>query len=236
MKLIIILNMPFDGLPDQVAIAWATCDTPVELPLAERRAIAGAVVSRRREFATTRALARAALAQAGGPVVALPVGPDRAPCWPPGWVGSLTHCEGLRAAVVAPAEAVAAIGIDAEPLSVLGTSVAAAVLDSDERRLAAELGPHGPVTVFSAKEALFKAWYPATKRWLDFDGARLIGVRPDPSGRSGTVTLAIKAALEGWPGPAEVAVAWTWRDGRVHSGIAVPAPCTVEADRHRSSR
>ncbi|MCH7231990.1 4'-phosphopantetheinyl transferase superfamily protein [Glycomyces sp. L485] len=216
--------MSFAGLPHQVQLAWATCDAHVELPLVEHQAVAGAVASRRREFTTTRALARAALARAGGPAVAVPVGADRAPVWPPGWVGSLTHCEGLRAAAVARAREVAAVGIDAEPLTVLGASVTAAVLDPEERRVAARLGPHGPVTAFSAKESLFKAWHPATRIWLDFDGARLADVRTDRAGRSGTMVLEIGAAnLERWPGPRAVEAAWEWEGGRVHTSVAVAA-------------
>jgi 4'-phosphopantetheinyl transferase EntD len=81
----------------------------------EEAAIARAVGKRRREFVTTRACARDALAQLGVAPVAIPVDERGEPRWPRGVVGSMTHCEGLRAAVVVRESDVTAIGIDAEP-------------------------------------------------------------------------------------------------------------------------
>ncbi|HEY3692789.1 MAG TPA: hypothetical protein VGL46_21300 [Pseudonocardiaceae bacterium] len=42
-------------------------------------------------------------------------GERRKPVWPPGVVGSLTHCTGYRAAAVAHRRGVLTVGIDAEP-------------------------------------------------------------------------------------------------------------------------
>lgn len=70
--------------------------------------------SRRREFAAGRACAREALARLGFAPTAIPRGPDRAPQWPLGVVGSITHCRGFCAAAVTRCEAHRALGLDAE--------------------------------------------------------------------------------------------------------------------------
>ncbi len=81
---------------------------------AEREWIAAAVPSRRREFTAGRRCARIALEALGQPSV--PLLPDAAGAvrWPPGYVGSITHCTGFRAAALARTADFAALGIDAE--------------------------------------------------------------------------------------------------------------------------
>ncbi|MFF0486438.1 4'-phosphopantetheinyl transferase [Streptomyces sp. NPDC004435] len=150
---------------------------------AERAAVAGVSPERLREFTTVRGCARAALAGLGAAPAPLVPGPLGAPGWPPGVVGSMTHCAGYRAAVVARASAYASVGIDAEPLEPLPAVVAARVVGAAERAwLREDFPPDGPPCdrlVFSAKEAAYKAFSP----WL---GARFgfqdFTVRPYPDG------------------------------------------------------
>lgn len=141
----------------------------------ERAAVAAAALQRQREFATGRAAAREALAHLGIPPVALPVAASRAPVWPPGVVGSITHCRGYVAASVARAGDLAAIGIDAEPDTGLPDDVAALALSVDERQglrdlQARECAPSADLAcvAFSAKEAVYKAWTAITGQFLDF--------------------------------------------------------------------
>ena len=82
-----------DILPPQVAVTEEFGDLPdVRLFPAEEAVIADAVDRRRREFATARACARAALAKLGVPAAPIVPGSRGAPQWPPGVVGSITHC------------------------------------------------------------------------------------------------------------------------------------------------
>jgi 4'-phosphopantetheinyl transferase EntD len=82
-------------LPEAVRHAEAYGDVPDEPPFpGEADLVADAVEKRRREFVTTRRCARQALAQLGVPPVPIRPGPGRAPVWPAGVVGSLTHCAG----------------------------------------------------------------------------------------------------------------------------------------------
>ncbi len=73
-------------------------------------------------------------------VAGLPIRPDsdRVPQWPAGVVGSMTHCEGYRAAAVARSDELTGIGIDAEPHRPLPVDALELVLRDDERAVPAE--------------------------------------------------------------------------------------------------
>lgn len=86
-------------------------------------------------------------------------------------VGSVTHCPGLWAAATAPGGAVAALGIDAEVNQPLPHE-AASIVTRAERLMLARLPPapvHWDRALFSAKESVFKAWWPVTGRRLGFE-------------------------------------------------------------------
>jgi 4'-phosphopantetheinyl transferase EntD len=103
--------------------------------------------------------------------------------WPAGVVGSLTHCEGYRAAAVALRSSAASIGIDAEVHLPLPEGVLGVVALKEERAAVVRLSATHPAVawdrlLFSAKESVFKAWYPLTGRWLDFTDCT-IAFQPD---------------------------------------------------------
>jgi 4'-phosphopantetheinyl transferase EntD len=150
---------------------------------AEAAAVADAVAERRREFGTVRYCARKALRQLGVPAGPILPDVDRAPRWPAGVVGSMTHCAGYRAAVVARAGDLRGVGIDAEPHAPLPSAALDLVLRDDERVRLSELaetepGHHWDRVLFCAKEAVYKAWFPLTRRWLDFPDVS-VTVSPD---------------------------------------------------------
>lgn len=140
----------------------------------ELRHVATAVPSRQREFATVRHCARTALRRLGVAPASLLPGRRRAPSWPAGVVGSMTHCTGYRAAAVARTGDVLALGIDAEPNRPLpGDRLLERVAAVRERAQLAELqslraGVCWDRLLFSAKESVFKAWYPLTGLELRF--------------------------------------------------------------------
>lgn len=89
-----------DILPTEVISAEAFDDDADAYLFPEEQAIiVNAVEARRREFGTVRRCAREALAGLGYPPVPLLPGQERAPQWPPGIVGSMTHCTDYRAAI-----------------------------------------------------------------------------------------------------------------------------------------
>ena len=150
---------------------------PVTVPLFadEERAVAHAVPARRAEYAAVRGCARDALGRLGVTTLAVPSAPNRAPVWPDGIVGSMTHCAGYRAAAVARSHAWAGLGIDAEPRAPLPPEVADLVLDASERAPLADLDPHlcADRVLFSAKESAYKVWSPITGTWLGFEDVRV---------------------------------------------------------------
>ncbi|MET8682215.1 4'-phosphopantetheinyl transferase superfamily protein [Streptomyces sp. NPDC004647] len=168
-------------LPAEVAAEAAYDDgrePGEELFPQEKALIANAVPQRQREFTTVRFLARRALRRLGQPPVPLLPNQRGAPQWPEGIVGSMTHCDGYRAAVVARSEATAALGIDAEPDAQLPEGVLDAIaLPYERARIASLTARHPGVSwdrlVFSAKESVFKVWYPLTGRELDFSEAEI---------------------------------------------------------------
>lgn len=148
------------------------------LPEVEREVVARAVDKRRAEFADARWCARRALAELGArPDTAIPKGPGGMPVWPDGYVGSLTHTRGVRAAVVAPASHLASVGLDAEAAEPVEKAVLDQVALPAEQRRIGELVrggcPCAGTVLFSAKEATYKCWYPLARRWLGFADAEI---------------------------------------------------------------
>jgi enterobactin synthetase component D / holo-[acyl-carrier protein] synthase len=195
-------------LPPEVVSAEAFDDAIDTTLFAEEEAvIARAVDKRRREFTTARRCAREALATLGIPPVPILPGERGAPTWPDGVVGSMTHCDGYRASAVALAHEVRTVGLDAEPNGPLPEGVLDAIATPAEAGwLAGMTGDGSGICwdrlIFSAKESIYKAWFPLTRRWLDFEEAI---VTPDPHAGTFTARLCV-------PGPIV--------DGRMLTGFA----------------
>jgi 4'-phosphopantetheinyl transferase EntD len=165
--------------------------------VSEAAKVAGAVAERRREFGTVRWCARKALARIGAPAVPILPDGDGAPRWPAGVVGSITHCAGYRAAAVARSGELHAVGIDAEPHAPVPAEALELIARVEERRHLraledADPGRHWSRILFCAKEAIYKAWFPLTRRWLEFADLSTT-LRPD-----GTFSarLLVEAPLE----------------------------------------
>jgi 4'-phosphopantetheinyl transferase EntD len=203
-----------------VAAAEAFEDPPEVVLFPEEQAVIGrAVERRRREFATARACARAALARLGQPPVAILAGERGAPAWPAGIVGSITHCAGYRAAAVGRAAEVLTVGLDAEPDQPLPDGVLGVISLAAERDRLGDLarsapGPNWDRMLFCAKESVYKAWFPLTGRWLGFEQAC---ITLDPAG---TFTARLLV-----PGPEVDGRALTAFDGRwlARDGLIVTA-------------
>ncbi|MEV3992613.1 4'-phosphopantetheinyl transferase superfamily protein [Streptomyces sp. NPDC049837] len=144
----------------------------------EAAALSGAAARRRGEFATVRHCARVALTSLGRPAGPMVPGKWGAPTWPEGVVGSMTHCDGYRAAAVSRRIDIAALGIDAEPHMPLPPGLLRRIASPRERGHLAALRHAHPALhwdrlFFSAKESVYKAWFPLTRTWLDFREAEV---------------------------------------------------------------
>ncbi|MGW0705375.1 4'-phosphopantetheinyl transferase family protein [Streptomyces sp. NPDC002643] len=227
-------------LPESVVAVEAHTDDMtgaegIELFPEEEAVVARAVAKRRREFTVVRACARRAMEKLG--VAARPILPGErgAPGWPPGLAGSMTHCEGYAAAALVRAGDLASLGIDAEPHSVLPEGVLETIaLPSEEARLRGLTAGHPAVhwdrLLFSAKESVYKAWFPLTGKWLDFAEAD-IEVSVDPDGRQGGLRAELLV-----PGPVvrgeRISVfqgRWIVRGGLVATAVTIPFSAVTES-------
>jgi enterobactin synthetase component D / holo-[acyl-carrier protein] synthase len=161
-----------------VAVEASDDDRAVALFPGEAAIVEQAVEKRRREFATGRGCAHHALERLGVAPEPVLAGNRGEPVWPEGVVGSITHCRGYRGCAVAAVTDLAAIGIDAEPHEALPEGLVERVAGTEEMSGLAELARAEPEIawdrlLFSAKEALYKSWYPLTKRWLGVEDAVL---------------------------------------------------------------
>lgn len=145
---------------------------PAGLDPLEQLQISRAVDRRRREYTAGRLLARSLLRARGLPDAALLNGADRAPLWPAGVTGSITHCSTLCVVALAHASNISGVGIDVEHAEPLPDDVASRVVSHAERESIAKLpAPNrelAPRLIFSAKEASYKALYPRLRRFLEF--------------------------------------------------------------------
>jgi 4'-phosphopantetheinyl transferase EntD len=182
-------------VPAVVVVEDATGPVPGEALLPEEeRLVETAVGKRRAEFTTVRTCARIALGRLGLPPAPLLSGPRREPLWPAGIVGSITHCDGYRAVAVARDTDVASLGIDAEPHAPLPEGILDRVSVPAEREHLRRLpaGVHWDRVLFSAKESVYKTWFPLAGRWLGFEDAVLeFAPGPDPARGAFTARLLV---------------------------------------------
>jgi len=211
-----------DLLPDQ---AIENARDAMLFP-AEEAALGPAVEKRRREFTTARACAREALGRLGLPAAPVTTGARGEPQWPAGIVGSITHCDGYCACAIARSIEVVTIGVDAEPNAALPDGVLSEIARTEElpwlRDLQrAEPEVHWERLLFSAKESVYKAWFPLARRWLGFEDVSLsIGLAE----RTFSARLLISGPLLAGRPLTEFSGRWLVRDGLVLTAIALAAP------------
>jgi 4'-phosphopantetheinyl transferase EntD len=192
----------------------------------ERAVIARAAESRRREFARARACARLALARLGVPPAPVLPGPGGVPKWPDGVVGSITHCAGYCAAAVALTRDVVSLGVDAEPNEKLPDDRMLAMITCGEERsrlidLAARISDvHWDRLLFSAKESVYKTWYPLARRWLDFKSADIV---IDARARTFTARLLVPGPPVGGSPLTLLRGRWLSGNGLLVTAVVVPA-------------
>lgn len=154
-----------------------TVDPDRGLLAEERTAIARAIESRRLQYTAGRVCARDAMRALGEPLGPVLAGEDRAPTFPDGLVGTITHTQWWGAAALARAETHAALGIDVEPDTPLKAQLFSSVLTPDEQR-ELELHPE-PLRglfgklIFSAKECAYKCQYTVSRTFYGFHGMRI---------------------------------------------------------------
>lgn len=101
---------------DRVAMGWADTTAPMPRLLGDEVfAIDHVTAARAREFAAGRSAARMAMELLGHPLRPVLQGDDRAPIWPVGLTGAITHTARDALAIVTDDPAIRALGLDMEP-------------------------------------------------------------------------------------------------------------------------
>ncbi len=122
------------------------------------------VPGRLQEFMLGRYCARQAMLKLNEAAQPIPRGADRAPQWPAGLVGSITHTGAYAAAAVAREDSLAGIGIDIETTGPLEAGSAALICRPDENPTDLEQAK----LLFGIKESIYKAIYPTVGKFVDF--------------------------------------------------------------------
>ncbi len=138
---------------------------------AEAAQVARAVRKRRLEFAAGRHAAAAALARLGREPHAVLAGPDRAPIWPHGILGSISHSDTACIAVLARATGCASVAVDVEEDAPLPDDLIDTICTPEEqaRLMNVPSQGHRAKLIFSAKECAYKLQYPLTGATFGFD-------------------------------------------------------------------
>ncbi|MEO9826423.1 MAG: hypothetical protein ABJF50_18635 [Paracoccaceae bacterium] len=170
-------------LGDKVCLAAETIDDVHGLAPGEEVAVQNAISKRRAEFAAGRRAARTALAALGREQATILTAASRAPIWPDGITGSITHDQGLALAILAETRHVAALGIDLTQAAPLPGQTRNSILRAPAETTLTEIEARA---AFAIKECLFKALYPRVERFFGFDAAI---ATPDLEGQGFTATL-----------------------------------------------
>ncbi len=136
------------------------------LTIDEQASVAGCVPPVRQQAAAARIAARTLLDEAGNSDWSLPRRQGNPPSWPPGIVGSLSHCGDLGVAALSTRGTWRGIGIDVEPAEPLDAELLDTIASPEEL---SETGrdPMAVRILFSLKEAVYKAVHPMDRQFLE---------------------------------------------------------------------
>ena len=137
-------------------------------------------VSRKEHYRSGRICAGEVLSKLG--TIGQPVLRDpqtREPLWPEGISGAITHSGNWAAAAAGKTSDVSGIGIDLEDLErQVDSRISRHVCIPEEQKWLQECGEdfleQNLKIIFSAKESIFKAFFPYTRTYLHFHDARIL--------------------------------------------------------------
>lgn len=137
-----------------------------------------AVDKRKSEFLAGRFCAKQALAALDVHNFAVVAGKNRCPQWPGGIKGAITHSNSKALVAVTNRSDVLGIGIDIENIMTESTmnNVKSAIVHGDENAFLSGgdfTAAEATSLIFSIKESFFKAAYPSTGRYFDFDAVTI---------------------------------------------------------------
>jgi phosphopantetheine--protein transferase-like protein len=162
--------------PDCVATSCRRIgQSAIDLFPQEQEFIKKAVDKRRSEFAAGRACAREALCAIGFAPMPILQNDARAPLWPDGTLGAISHSHTWAGAAVTRSPDLCGIGLDIETIKRVNLDIARMVLTQQETNFYAALPDAEKkqylALVFSAKEAVYKCLSPVSAIRIGFKDA-----------------------------------------------------------------
>ncbi len=178
-----------------------------------------AVLARRRTFRLGRSAAHMALASMGhddGPILA---GDAREPVWPRGVVGSISHTTDIGIAIVAPGIRTDGIGVDVEHRR-HAPEFENRIPRPEEREWLDDLPlaerADALLALFSAKESIFKAFYPTVRTYFGFEAALLAPTS------SGYIVRLVEPLSEEYPPDRTFDLGCKWLGSTVVTWLVLP--------------
>lgn len=154
----------------------------MEMPLQ----IARSRPKRRMEFLSGRLAARLALHELGFSSLQIGIRSGRDPDWPEGVLGSISHCGSDAVSLCSTDRELAGIGIDIEAEANADATNAIAQTMATQTEIECVLGgsaagsfSEAATMAFSAKESLFKAFYPLVGNFFGPEAARVVAAKGD---------------------------------------------------------
>jgi len=172
-----------------------TIEAPRQLGIVLPETLHSAVKKRQAEYVAGRYLAKRCLSALGGTEADVGISQHRAPLWPKGMIGSISHSSNKAICVVKQCDLPEqGIGIDIEQCLTdsIATSIKKTIINEAEQALLIKQDTDfstGLTLVFSAKESLFKALYPQVRAYFDFLDAEVIAIERD------NLTIMLKRTL-----------------------------------------
>lgn len=225
-------HMPDLLFPTNVLVRRVEITAGQAMPLfpAEEMAIERAVDRRKREFAAGRACARDALGELGIAPCSIPVGDYGMPVWPAGVVGSITHEGDVACAAVALSQEYASIGIDLAYAGSVTADLASLIFGSEEADLPSCL----PSTIdrlsllFSAKESVYKCFYPLVRKFIEFHDALILWDCPEDSPHGQFRVMFSAPDYNHFPG-AQIVGRWMIDRRHIYTSAFVRSACAIPA-------
>jgi 4'-phosphopantetheinyl transferase EntD len=144
--------------------------------------------------------------------------------------GSITHCAGYRAAVVGLTRDVVSLGVDAEPNEALPDNEMLGLIALHEERVrigefaAGIPGIAWDRLLFSAKESVYKTWFPLALCWLGFESADIV---IDPDEGTFTARLLVQGPPVNGAPLTQLRGRWLAERGLLVTAIVIPSGGSV---------
>lgn len=158
--------------------------------------LAKAVAKRRAEYLASRVCVRETLSLFGFSDFLLTNDADRAPIWPPGVAGSLSHTRTRVSLMLTTATAGKQPGVDCEEIMPPAAAAKMQEMIINKREYAVLQRSGLPfatalTAAFSLKESLYKALFPLFRQFMDFKEAEIVACEAELA----SVTLRLNRAL-----------------------------------------